>query len=235
MKDKMYISIIIILVLIIGILVGLNIGNKNNVKVIEKVKERTIEQNNNIVEGNSNNRPKDEIVEENNNNITKDEIVIKTLENTLIDVENNDTSKSFKESAKSTFINIVDFIFYDGTIKGVTFKELSDEGKEKVLNLANRIDTTIESKIPNYKESITSTANKAYSKASELIKKGSSNLNAFLSEKLSEEDYNSIINAKEEIVDYTKRASSFVKESSSKIFNQSKEKLNNWYQNYKNN
>ena len=243
MKDKFYIIIIIFLVLIIGILVGLNINSRNNNLVnIEKINNDIKDIDNkdeiNIIE----NEVKDINIEDKNTKneepkiedkyTAKDKAVIETLQNTLSDVK---TKNINKESLKSTFITIVDFLFYDATIKGVTFKELSNEGKEKVLSLANKIDVAIESKVPNYKESITNTTTKIYNKASELIKKGSSNLSDFLNEKLSEEEYNSVINAKEEIVDYTKKAASYVKDSSSKILSQSKEKLNNWYQNYKNN
>ncbi|MBR1376840.1 MAG: hypothetical protein IJ565_03400 [Bacilli bacterium] len=165
---------------------------------------------------------------------TKDTLVINSLEDTLNTINCSKVDSSFKDSAKATFISIVDFLFYDGTIKGITFDELTDNGKAKVLELANKIDTTIESKVPNYKESISSTATKAYKNASALIKKGSTNLNSFLQSKLSEDDYNSIINSKDDLVYYTKNAVSFLKDTGSKLFSNAKTSLSEWYSKYKN-
>ena len=160
--------------------------------------------------------------------------VIESLESAYENIKNSEVTESFKINAKATFINIVDFLFYDGTIKGVTFDELTDNGKTKVLELANKIDETIESKVPNYKDSIVAGASKAYKSASNLIKKGVGNLNGFLQSKLSEDEYNSIINSKDDLVYYTKNAVSFLKDTGSKLFSISKEKLSDWYNKYKN-
>ena len=166
---------------------------------------------------------------------TSDTKVIESLETALDNIKNSEVTENFKVNAKATFINVVDFLFYDGTIKGVTFNELTSEGKTKALELANKIDEAIEKKVPNYKDSIASGASKAYKACSELIKKGASNLNSFLQSKLSEENYNSIINSKDDLVYYTKNAVSFLKDSGSKLFSTAKDKLSNWYNKYKNN
>ena len=161
--------------------------------------------------------------------------VIESLETALDNIKNSEVTENFKANAKATFINVVDFLFYDGTIKGITFNELTSDGKTKALELANKIDEAIEKKVPNYKDSIASGASKAYKACSELIKKGASNLNSFLQSKLSEENYNSIINSKDDLVYYTKNAVSFLKDSGSKLFSTAKDKLSNWYNKYKNN
>ena len=161
--------------------------------------------------------------------------VIESLETALENIKNSEVTENFKVNAKATFINVVDFLFYDGTIKGITFNELTSDGKAKVLELANKIDEAIEKKVPNYKDSIASGASKTYKACSELIKKGASNLNSFLQSKLSEENYNSIINSKDDLVYYTKNAVSFLKDTGSKLFSTAKEKLSDWYNKYKNN
>lgn len=166
---------------------------------------------------------------------SNDTKVIETLEEAYNNIKNSEVTEKFKVNAKATFINVVDFLFYDGTIKGVTFSELTDNGKTKVLELANKIDEAIETKVPNYKDTIAAGASKAYKACSDLIKKGSSNLNSFLQSKLSEENYNSIINSKDDLVYYTKNAVSFLKDTGSKLFSSAKEKLSDWYNRYKNN
>ena len=63
---------------------------------------------------------------------------------------------------ENTFITLTDFIFYGGEINGVTFDELTDAAKEKVLDIYDKIDTKIESVFPNYKEDIASTSKDVY-------------------------------------------------------------------------
>ena len=71
-----------------------------------------------------------------------------------IDTYKNSDNTSVKEKIKTGFITVVDFLFYDGVIKGHTFDELTGEAKIKVLTLALKIDNKIEEYFPNYKESI---------------------------------------------------------------------------------
>lgn len=165
-----------------------------------------------------------------------DEVVINSLESSLSKINNGDGSdSSFADSAKGVFVSIVDFLFYDGEINGVTFDELTDSGKQKVLEIASKVDSAIETKIPGYKETISDTASKAFNKASEIIKSGANNLNNFAREKLGEENYQSIIDAKDELVYYTKNAINFLGDVGGKVFNSVKDKLDSWYQDFKNN
>ena len=166
---------------------------------------------------------------------SKDTDVIDTLKDTLNNIKNSEATEKFTTNAKKTFIDVVDFIFYGGTIKGHTFDELTDSGKAKVLEIASNIDDAIEAKVPGYKDKISSGATKAFNEASRLIKKGANSFDNFLQDKLSEESYNSIINAKDDLVYYSKNAISFVKDNTPKLFNTVKEKLSSWYQKYKNN
>ena len=197
----------------------------NNNKTIDKV-DTTITENENNTEFNNE--------EKTVNYSSNDSVVINSLENTLEKVKNTTADSKFIDSAKGVFISIVDFIFYDGEINGITFDELTESGKKEVLKLANKIDNAIEEKVPGYKETISDKATKAFIKASELIKKGANNINDFAKEKLGEEYYNDIIAAKDELVYYTKNAINFLGDISSNLFNSAKDKLNNWYQNFKN-
>ena len=167
---------------------------------------------------------------------TNDEVVINSLESSLTKINNGDGSdSSFADSAKGVFVSIVDFLFYNGEINGVTFDELTDSGKQKVLEIASKVDSAIETKIPGYKETISDTASKAFNKASEIIKSGANSLNNFAREKLGEENYQSIIDAKDELVYYTKNAINFLGDVGGKVFKSVKDKLDSWYQDFKNN
>lgn len=140
-----------------------------------------------------------------------------------------------KDKLKGIFITIVDFIFYDGEINGIKFDDLTEGAKQNILETASSIDNKIMTKFPNYKEEISSTVSNAYNKASELIKNGANNVKDFSKEKLGEENYNAIKDAKEELVYYTKNAIDIIGNAASTIWNTGKEKVKNWYENFKNN
>lgn len=210
-------------------------SNKSDNSIIDKSAETNNENSQNA--DTSNNETKNN---DTSNNVTtysnKDKTAIQTFNNLNDEIDNilkNENVESAKDKAKGTFITIVDFIFYDSEINGVTFDELTDSGKQKVLEIANKIDTKIENKFPNYKDTISDTAKEAFNKASELIKKGSYNLSKFSKEKLGEDNYNAIINAKDEFIDYTKQAIDIIGDVGSSVFESGKEYIKNWYENLK--
>lgn len=257
MNNKKYIIIsfiVGIVFLAMGVLIGLvysnrdvifkdnNISNENNIlknnlekENVNEIKEETKEEEKNSEEvpKQSNETIKNEVTKPSLSN--KDNTVINEMNNTLNSIDNESSSSNFSDKAKATFISIVDFLFYDGTIKGITFNELTDDGKQKVLEIANKIDVKLEEVSPGYKDKISSTTSNAYNKASEIIKSGASSLNNFAKEKLGDENYNSIIDAKDELVKYSKNALNLVGSAGSKLFSSTKDKLNDWYQNFKNN
>lgn len=256
MNNKKYIIIsfiVGIVFLAMGVLIGLvysnrdvifkenNISNENNMPKNDLEKENV----NEIKEETKGKEIYEEVPKKNNetikNEITKpslsnkDNTIINEMNNTLNCIDAESSSSNFNDKAKATFITIVDFLFYDGTIKGITFNELTDAGKQKVLEIANKIDVKLEEVSPGYKDKISSTTGNAYNKASEIIKSGASSLNNFAKEKLGDENYNSIIDAKDELVKYSKNALNLVGSAGSKLFSSTKDKLNDWYQNFKNN
>lgn len=228
-----------IALLLIGCLIGITYANKKNEEVKKEIKEKednkeeikiNSKPNDNENKDISNN--KDTIKNDNYNE--KDNIVIDELNNTLNNIEKSTRDENFKDKASSTFISIVDFLFYDGTIKGISFDELTEKGKEKVLEISSKIDVKLEEKCPGYKEKISNSTSKAYQKASKIIKKGAKNINDFAKNALGDENYQAIIDAKDELAKYSKEALNFVTGAGSKVFNNTKEKLNEWYQNFKN-
>ena len=83
---------------------------------------------------------------------------------TYVNKMNDDTTTS---SLKTNFVTLVDFIFYGGTIKGYTFKELSNEAKLKVLKTMFYLDSKVDKYFPNYKEEISNKTGKVYTKVKE--------------------------------------------------------------------
>ena len=142
-----------------------------------------------------------------------------------------------QKTLENTFITLTDFIFYGGTIKGKTFDELTTEAKQKVLNLYEKIDNKIESKIPGYKEKISETATKTY----ENIKEKVENLKETIKNKYIEdygqdkydqveESYNE---AKDNITEATKGTYNVIIDVTSDFYEKTKNKAENWYKNYK--
>lgn len=256
MNNKKYIIISVIVGIVflaMGVLIGLVYSNgdvifkENNISNENIVPKNDLENENvnEIKEETKGKEIYEEVPKKNNetikNEITKpnlsnkDNTIINEMDNTLNSIDAESSSSNFSDKAKATFITIVDFLFYDGTIKGITFNELTDDGKQKVLEIANKIDVKLEEVSPGYKDKISSTTSNAYNKASEIIKSGASSLNNFAKEKLGDENYNSIIDAKDELVKYSKNALNLVGSAGSKLFSSTKDKLNDWYQNFKNN
>lgn len=212
-----------------------NVTSSNNASSVSNSTTTTTTNSSKNTQSNSSNKNDVSNNTEVNTYSSNDEIVINSLESSLTKINNGSTSdSSFSDSAKGVFVSIVDFLFYDGEINGVTFNELTDSGKQKVLEIASKVDNAIESKIPGYKETISDTASSAFNKASEVIKSGANNLNNFAREKLGEENYQSIIDAKDELVYYTKNAINFLGDVGGKVFNSVKDKLDSWYQDFKN-
>ncbi len=91
----------------------------------------------------------------NTENSTEDDIIayFSSLETKIANYKENE---AIGQTIKANFITCIDFIFYEGTIDGKTFQELSDSAKIKVIEIALSIDEKIDSKFPGYKDSIAS-------------------------------------------------------------------------------
>lgn len=166
----------------------------------------------------------------------------KTVINTFNNIENevdsllqSEATETTKDKLKGTFITVVDFIFYDAEINGIKFDDLTEGAKQNILKTANNIDSKIDKKFPGYKETISDKTKNAYNKASEVIKKGATNIKNFSKEKLGEENYNAIIDAKDELVYYTKNAFDIVGNVTSNLWEQGKSKVKSWYEKFRNN
>lgn len=99
-------------------------------------------------------------------NITNEKTENKNADSEIIAYMNETESyfenTSLQEEIKTRFITIIDFLFYNGAIKGYTLNDLSSKAKLQVLKIALSIDSKIENYMPGYKETITSTTGKIY-------------------------------------------------------------------------
>jgi hypothetical protein len=130
---------------------------------------------------------------------------------------------------KSGFIKLVDFIFYGDKIKGVTFSELTDDIKLKVINIGYKIDSKIDQIFPGYKEKISTGVKRIYTNIKERLTE------LYISVT------NKICTSRPSLCENAKEGFSSMKESFGitwdmlkNIYNNSKEKVSDWYLEYKN-
>ena len=119
--------------------------------------EQSVQNLNDEIEISDYNNP---VVEEDTSTYTqeeKDEYIIDyvtRVSNKVDEILESETVSNIKAKSKIIFVNLVDFVFYNGEIHGITFDELSDSAKNKVMEITLSMDSKIESKIPGYKEKI---------------------------------------------------------------------------------
>ena len=138
---------------------------------------------------------------------------------------------------ENTFITLTDFIFYDGEINGVTFDELTDEAKEKVLDIYDKIDTKIESVFPNYKEDIASTSKDVYANLKKEINELKDKIKDKYIDEYGQEKYDNLEQSynesKETLKDSAQSTYETLKDVSTEFYEKTKNKAENWYKNYK--
>lgn len=124
-----------------------------------------------------------------------------------------------KEKGKEYFITGVDFIFYDKEINGVTFDDLTEEGKKVTLENLETIDGWIMEIAPDYKDKIS----EKYQVVKDFVSTTYYDVLESIKESLGEENYSAIQEKKNEI-----------KESITNTKDKALEKVSEWYQNFKN-
>lgn len=124
-----------------------------------------------------------------------------------------------KEKGKEYFITGVDFIFYDKEMNGVTFDDLTEEGKKVTLENLETIDGWIMEIAPDYKDKI----GEKYQVVKDFVSTTYYDVLESIKESLGEENYSAIQEKKNEI-----------KESITSTKDKALEKVSEWYQNFKN-
>ena len=163
---------------------------------------------------------------------------VSTIENEIENINYTESNKeTIKEKLKENFIILTDFIFYDGTIKGKTFNELTTSAKEEILELYEKIDNKIESIYPNYKEEIKDTSTKVYSKAKSMVISLKDYLKKSYIDSVGEDTYQKemeiIKDTKDKVKEKTEPVIDTAKEKTKAIYEKTKDKFNTWYQGIK--
>ena len=138
----------------------------------------------------------------------------------------SETVSNIKAKSKIIFVNLVDFVFYNGEIHGITFDELSDSAKNKVMEITLSMDSKIESKIPGYKEKIKDKSGKYIEYSLEKMKTIKDSVEQKLEEKIGQQEYNDM---KEDLKERVNETKDITKD----LYEKGKEKLKTWYEGWR--
>ena len=162
-----------------------------------------------------------------------DAVVLEQFDEMGSDITNSFNRSELLDKGKLYFIYCVDFLFYDGEIKGVKFSDLSDIAKQKLISDIITIDDLICSKFPNYKESISENSGAAYDKASDIIHSGCTGVKDYSREKLGEDNYMKIKDYRDLFVEQTSQDWNEFTDIVGEGYEKGKSKIKDWYENLK--
>lgn len=203
-------------------------NNSINTDNIESTKEIELTQN-------LNESVMDDVNKE-KNELSKDEIVLNYFNETRSNIAEflkSEKIEKSKEICKSYFVTFIDFIFYNGQIKGITFKELTAEAKIKVINFTKEIDELIMTKFPDYKETVSSESKKLFEGVCNLLETGKEEIENFVIEKIGEQKYSEILSSINSLKEDGKEVFNDIKDSSVELYDSSKQKVKDWYENFR--
>lgn len=204
--------------------------NINSANVEELTDEGTQEE---IISSNT-----QDVMNEVNQNMSKDEIIVNYFNMVVSDINNfvnSENIENAKGKCKEYFLTFVDFIFYDGKIKNITFSELKETTQKQVISIVQKVDSLIMKKFPDYKEDIASISGDLYNKASELLNSSKENLEDYVISKIGEEKYEIALDRIEEIKENDKETWNNIKNFGNEVYDNGKENLKSWYENFKSN
>ena len=163
------------------------------------------------------------------NNENEDETILKYYEEEEKEItkllEFND--KDIKQKVSEKIVILIDFLFYDGEIKGITVDEISDETKEKLIFITSKIDDKIDSFFPDYKEKISDKCREALVFIKEKGKNGINKLDDYLDRKI--DNYDDIKDGVQSVISDTKDDFNEVKD----LVNSGVSKVKNYYENWR--
>jgi hypothetical protein len=144
-----------------------------------------------------------------------------------------DNIDKVKTEGKALFVKLVDFIFYDTEINGIKFNDLTTATQEKLVAIANSVDSKIESKLPGYKETVVDYTGKTYTYLSDKLKQGITYVDTKIGENINPDTYAEVKEETSGVVDTIKESVGTAIDISKETLAVGKEKLQKWYEGWK--
>ena len=162
--------------------------------------------------------------------LTNDKDIISYFNEELATIEEilKDKENGYEQKVKEKIIILIDFLFYNSEINGVTLNQLSVDAKNKLINILFDLDEMIEKEIPNYKNQISN----EYKIALDIIKNQIEKTDKYLTENIG--NYDQIKETFDATVDSTKNQFNEFKDASNELINDGKSKIKNYYEQFKN-
>lgn len=199
----------------------------------------SIHNSNSIVESsyskNSSNNESDDNTDYIYNEKSYDEIIIEYYQNTENEIQNmlQSDDSNIKQNVSEKVVILVDFLFYNGEIKGITVSDISDEVKEELTLVTTTIDEKIENKFPNYKEKMSDKFTVALNFIKEKGNGAINKIDSFLEEKI--DNYDDIKDVASSIASSTKDGVNELTDLAKYNFSKVKNYYENWRDDVKTN
>ena len=136
------------------------------------------------------------------------------LYNTLTDYLNSENVETVKYEVNHILAEMTGFIFYDDPILGISLKDISDTGKQKIGEIWQATVLLMEEKYPEFTADVSKGVTEAQVKGLELYNSGKESLSGALKDAIGTENYDAIWNKADELVE------------------SGKTKVKEWYQKY---
>lgn len=143
-----------------------------------------------------------------------------TLKHDVTTISSYENVERFKDSITQSFIYLTDFIFFDGELEGIKFKDLTTETKASVITTYVEIDELIMSIYPNYKENLSDKYDSVKQFFTELYESN-----------LSEEAKQNIENTTSNVSEVVDMAGGYAGD----VYDTAKTKVKTWYTDFKTN
>ena len=148
--------------------------------------------------------------------------VFKSMNDNMDDMQaTGETKKSIKAKGKEFVVNIIDFVFYNASINGITYSDLEEKYQQRVYGYLGKIDKVIMTIDPDYKEEL----GDRYSAIKDFSKSACTKAKEMIIDKIGQERYDAIIAKKEEIID---KVTSAIKEYGGKALKYLRDKYQEW-------
>lgn len=126
---------------------------------------------------------------------------VNDLYNKLNGYLNSENIETAKYEINHILAEMTGFIFYDDPILGVSLKDISDSGKQKIGEIWQATVRLMEEKYPEFTADVSAGLTEAQVKGLELYNSGKDSLNVALKETIGTQNYEAILNKADELVE----------------------------------
>ena len=139
-------------------------------------------------------------------NITEEDVINKfeIMSSDFNNYINSDEFQSYKYEINHILAEVTGFLFYDDKSLGFSFSDLSYAGKQRICQIWLEMEILLEDRYPGFVANTSDKFNEAQNKGIELYNTGNDKINDLLYAKLGEENYNKVMETKNDLIEGAK-------------------------------